>query len=540
MILKYVLANAYQYGKADFNSVTSKVFSDPELRKNAKSLIPEIKKAVERVNKMKKDEIATQLKKIAPELMQKEKKVEKRELPPLENAQSGLVKLRLPPEPNGYLHIGHALSFWLNKLYTDKYDGELVLKLEDTNPAGEKEEYYRAIESDLKWLGITWDDKFILSEHLGEIEILAKKLIEKEKVYMCKCKSEVVRKGRMEGIPDSCRKHSVAENDTLWKELFGKKPYTLRWKGDPKSKNTVLRDPTLYRVVDLMHPHTKQNHIAYPTYDLASAVTDGMLGITHVLRSEEFLMRAELHKQIIEALDMKAPTYIHFGRFEMDGSPTSKRKVKPLVEDKLVEGWNDPRLSTIIGLKRRGIVPKTFKDLAIASGPYRGKRVIDWKRLLGFNKKNIDSVSKRVFVIKDAVKLKLVGANRDVKMNAHPSEKLGIRVVKLKDEILIEKADLGPLLRLKGAYNVKIKDGVATYSGDKLIRPIVQWLSEFDLAELWESQKLMVDGKIQKISKTTVKVEKREWKQGEFIQMERIGFARVDSLDPLRLIFVGE
>jgi len=541
MILKYALANAYQYGKADFKSVTSKVFSDPELRKKAKELIPEIKKAVETVNKMKKSEIEAKLKEIAPELMEKKKKDETKELPPLEGAKKGQVRLRLPPEPNGYLHIGHGLSFWLNNLYKEMYEGELVLKLEDTNPIGEKNEYYDAIIDDLKWLGIKPDKTFVISENLQKIEKGAEILIDTKKAYVCKCSSEAVKEARMKGEADPCRKHTKSENKELWRDMFAKKPYTLRWIGNPSDQNTVLRDPILYRVVDMVHPHTKVNHVCYPTYDLASAATDGMLEITHVLRSEEFLMRAPLHSAIIEALGMKAPRYVHFGRFAMDGSPTSKRKVKPLVEDKLVDGWDDPRLATIRGIRRRGILAKTIKDLAMASGPYRGKRIIDWKLLLGLNRKNLDPIAKRVFVIEEPKKFSLDGKEMKVKLKNHPSEDLGERTLELKSFIYLEKKDVeARKMRLKGAYNIEIKKDTAKEIEGGLIRPIVQWISSHDECEIWRSQKLFTNNTVNKIRKTKAVCEKRDWKAGEFVQMERIGFARVDSTKPLRLIYVSD
>ncbi|MBR9689845.1 MAG: hypothetical protein GOV01_03045 [Candidatus Altiarchaeota archaeon] len=554
IILKHALANAHRYSKADFKAVAAKVFAeDPESRKNAKKIIPEIKNVVADVNKMTKEEITAKLEEIAPELLHRKKKDENKELPPLEGAENGKVRLRLPPEPNGYLHIGHALSFWLNYLYAKRYEGKLIMKLEDTNPTGEKKEYYDAILRDTKWIGIKWNELFILSEKMNEIEKAAEDLINFEKAYVCKCPEEKVRDRRMKLEADPCRTHNKQENRRLWREMFAGNKYTLRWKGDPAAKNSVMRDPTLYRVINKEHPHTKINHIAYPTYDLASAFTDGLLGITHVLRSEEFLMRAELHKAIIESLGMTAPNYVHFGRFDMEGSPTSKRFIKELIINGEVEGWDDPRLATIMALKRKGIVPKTFEDLAKTTGTRGGRRMISNKLLHGFNKKNIDPIAKRIFVITEPVELELKGEEMIVEMRSHPIQELGTREVSLGKRVFIEKDDYKEsLLRLKGAYNIEIKGKTAHYAGSELIRPIVQWLSDPIDGILWRpgtvmKTKVSVDNKKPEpiteqdkdIGKNQVLVERGSFKEGEIVQMERIGFARIDSVKPLRLIYIS-
>lgn len=542
LILKYALANAHRYGKADFKAVAAKVFAeDTDAKKNAKERIPEIKKIVLEVNKLSATEIETKLKKIAPELLVRKKKEEIKELPPLEGAEYGRVHLRLPPEPNGYLHIGHALSFYLNYIYARRYDGKLVLKFEDTNPLNEKLEYYGEIENDLKWLGIKWDKTFHLSEHFGELENGIEKLIKKRLVYVSTSSAEDIKKWRMELHPDPCRKNSVEDNLELWKEMKGGRKLVVRWMGDPKSKNSVLRDPTLYRVIDAEHPWTKKNHMVYPTYDYASAFADGLLGITHVLRSEEFLMRAELHAAIIKAVGWTPPRYVHFGRFELEGVPTSKRKIRPLVEDGIVT-WNDPRLATLKGLRRRGILPKTFEDLAVATGPYKGKRIVSWKLLLGLNKKNIDPIAGRFFVVMDPVELELEGKPMVASVALNPNNpEMGNRKVKLAKKLFIEKEDYtdGETIRLKGAYNVKLQGKKAVYVGDDIIRPIIQWVSNPDELEVIVPKTLFDGDVVRDIEIKNALAEKGLAKfDGDYIQMERIGFARIDSKKPLRVVLV--
>ncbi len=542
VILKHALANAHRYGKADFKAVVSKVFGEqPELKKNARAVVEKVRKVVGEVNRMSARTVEKKLLELAPELLHKEKREEVKELPPLEGVEDG-VKLRLPPEPNGYLHMGHALSFYLNYLYASRYEGKLVLKFEDTNPLKEKKEYYRAIERDIEWLGIKWDEKFVLSEHFRELRKGAEKLIELGRAYVCTCPGEEASKGRRELKADPCRNNDKAKNMELWEEMLAGGRFVLRWKGDPKAKNSVLRDPTLYRVLDVKHPWTGENHVVYPTYDFASAVTDGLLGITHVLRSEEFLMRAELHRAIISSLGMKPPVYVHYGRFEMEGTPTSKRLIRPLVEDGKVEGWDDPRLATLMALRRRGIHPKTFEDLAKATGPYLGKSTITWELLLGLNRKNIDPIAGRFFVVVDPVELKLDGPEVVAKLPLHPEAK-GERKVKLAKRVFIDRSDYkdGKTLRLKGAYNIRIEKKRAVYAGNELIRPIVHWVSDPAEATLVVAGKLFGNGKLQKVKRKRVLAERGLGSyKGEFVQMERVGFARIDRRRPLELIFISD
>lgn len=543
IILKQALANAHRYGKADFKAVAAKVFAeDPESKKNAGMAIQKIKKVVGEVNQMTAKTIEEKLQELAPEMLHREKRVEVKELPALKGVEGG-VKMRLPPEPGGYLHIGHAMSFWLNYLYVKEYGGKLVLKFEDTNPTKPRKEYYKNIENDLQWLGIKWNERFILSEHFGEVKQGAEKLIDLGRAYVCTCPEEGIRKRRQSLKADQCRNHDKEKNRELWKEMLKGEKHVLRWKGDPGASNSVLRDPALYRVIDAKHPWTGKNHIVYPTYDFASAFTDGLLGITHVLRSEEFLMRTELHKAIISSLGMKPPTYVHYGRFEMDGTPTSKRLIRPLVEKAVVDGWDDLRLATVMALRRRGIHPKTFEDLAMATGPYLGKSTITWELLLGLNHKNIDPVAARFFVIVDPVELQLDGPAVDARLPVHPAKKMGERKLHLAKRVFIDKSDYkkGKTLRLKGACNIRIEGKKAVYAGNELIRPIVHWLSDPTEAVLVEAGKLYDGKKIQKVKKRKVLAEKGISNHGgEFIQMERVGFARIDKRRPLQLVKISD
>ncbi len=549
IIIKHVLANQLKYGKADVKSVVAKILGEmPEAKKRAKQVVEDVKKAVKEYENLAKNEIESLLEGIAPEMLEKKAKVaERKELPELEGAETGKVRLRLPPEPNGYLHIGHGLSFTMNYMYAKKYGGKLVLKLEDNNPATTRPHFYGEIQKDIRWLGIEWDELFILSEHLGELEGAAEKLIRAGKAYVCRCPADKIKKGRMHKEADACRGNSRAENLELWSAMKSGEKLVLRWKGDPASDNSVLRDPTLYRVIDQVHPWIEENRMVYPTYDLASSATDGMLAITHVLRSEEFLMRAPLHREIIQSLGHAPPFYVHFGRFNLEGAPTSKRLIRSLVESKKVIGWDDPRLATLMGLRRRGIVPETFADLVLATGPYKGSSTIDRKLLEGYNRKHLDPVAERYFVLKDAVKLRLEGPKDAVaRISKLPgNDEAGFRELKPAGHIWIEKSDFeqnkGGVLRLKGLYNIRLEGRKAVHAEGEPVRPIIHWLGEYIEGSLMMMEPEKNRELNEKLKTIKVMAEPGIVNAGsDIIQMERFGFAHIENRKPLKMIFVSK
>ncbi len=550
VIRKHALFNAYKYGKAELKPVIAKVFAEvKEAKKNAKQVVELARKIVDEVNRLSKDEIEAELAEKFPEMLEEKPKETRKELPPLPDAEPGKVVTRIPPEPNGYLHIGHAISFNINYYYARRYDGEVVLRFEDTNPLKEKVEFYGAIIRDLRWLGIEWDRLTIMSEHFDELEKLAEKLIRLGKAYVCTHSVEEIRERRAKLEPDPCREHSKSENLELWEEMKAGSPYVLRWKGDPEASNAVLRDPTLYRVIDAVHPWTGINHVVYPTYDFANPVFDALDGVTHVLRSEEFAPRVELQKAIQKALGLRSPVYIHYGRFELEGTPTSKRKIRPLVEKKLVLGWDDPRLATLVALRRRGILASALKDLAMHVGLNPGKSIISWDLLLALNKKRLDPVATRVFVVREPVKLKLEGPEKVAKVPRHPNKpELGFRELEVKENsyIYIERSDyeenLGRVVRLKDLYNVRLEKGRAVYAGDEIINPKLHWVPESSAVP----GKLLEPGilfKGEEINEDSLKefevMAEKEILKHNFVQMERVGLGRVETRKPLQIILTS-
>src|SRR3989344_9097025 len=254
LILKHALANAFSHsGKANEGAVLGKILAEnPGLKKDIENLRKELKKVVASVNKLNPAAQEKKLHKIWPEFFMQEKKEESRELPELKNAVRGKVVLRLPPEPNGYIHIGHAISFFFNYYYAQKYNGKLILRFEDTNPEAEELKFYNAIKEDLDWLGIKYDEVKNNSDDIQVFYDSAEKLIKSGDAYICACDIETMRKNRFDGKACVRRNYSVEENADLWKHMFKEfkeGQAILRLKGDLESENTVMRDPTLFRIV---------------------------------------------------------------------------------------------------------------------------------------------------------------------------------------------------------------------------------------------------------------------------------------------------
>lgn len=557
---KYALINAFQFGGTpNAKAVTGKIMAElPEMRKYAKEVILAVEGAINQISKMSNNEIENNLKEISPEFFfdkPKEKEVP-RELPPLEGAEKGNVVTRLPPEPNGYPHIGHGMSFYFNYYYAKKYDGKVILRFDDTNPKKEKLEYYDAIKQDLKWLKINWDEERNMSDDMDLYYKYALDLIKIGKAYICNCDAEYISKLRYDSKDCSCISNSVQDNLSLWKEMESadEGKFSLRLRGDMNSKNTVMRDPTMMRVVDHPHPIQGDKYRIWPVYDFACAIEDSVLGVTHVLRSNEFALRIELQDYIRGLLNLRNPKIIEYSRFTVKGAPTSKRLIRPLIEKHLVSGWDDPRLVTIRGLKRRGITPEAIHMVAEEIGLSKSEPVIDWSLIESLNRKVIDSTSDRYYFVSDPKFLEVSNAqNQTIQLKRHPDYDRGFRNVDISGKFFISGSDFkditkGQILRLKDLYNILIID-----VQDDLIKAMrtdeksskdelskvkkIQWVTDKNVKVSVIVPGILYEGEdINPNSLTTVVgYGEREiglLKEGEIVQFERFGFVRVDRIDP--------
>ena len=548
---KFALQNAILFnGKANEKAVAGKVIA--ALKKDGMTpaeIIPVVTKMVAQVNSMSAHDQLTELTSLAPELLQREKKERNFSLPPLPFAEKGKVVTRFPPEPNGYLHIGHAKAAIIDYEYARMYDGKFILRFDDTNPENAHLEFYDAQKEDLRWLGVEWDSEYHTSDHLETHYKLAEQLIKQGDAYLCECTSEVIKENRFNGKTCSCREDRTGEEALdLWKDMLAAPEMggILRLHGEMGSDNTAMRDPTLFRVISAEHPLTGDKYHVWPTYDFAGAVEDSISGVTHPFRTKEYELRDSVYFHILSLLNLRAPHLMEFSRLSIKGMPVSKRKIKPLIEQDLVTGFDDVRLPTLRGLKRRGIVPEAIKQFVLQQGFSKVESVVDFSLVESVNRKFLDSRVKRYYFVPTPVKLSVDGApKKTVKLSLHPDATMGERTIQTDSTFFIPKEDAqkmktGDSFRLKGLYNVKIiKTGdtlTGTFAGEELIPETakIQWTTDDHIplkiiipgilfkGETYNPDSLHeLQGYAEKaVSGVPI---------GEIVQFERVGFVRLEK-----------
>jgi glutaminyl-tRNA synthetase len=318
----------------------------------------------------------------------------------------GRIHTRFPPEPNGYLHIGHAKSICLNFGVAAEYGGISNLRFDDTNPSKEETEYAESIQKDVHWLGFDWDDRlFYASDYFDQLYEYAVQLIKKGKAYVCDLSSDEIRAYRgtltEPGTNSPYRDRTVEENLDLFERMlageFSDGTRTLRAKIDMASPNITLRDPVLYRIMNVPHYRTGDRWVIYPTYDFTHCLSDSIEGITHSLCTLEFENNRPLYDWVLDQLDVYHPQQIEFARLNLSYTVLSKRKLLQLVEEGIVDGWDDPRMPTLSGLRRRGYTPQAIRDFCNHIGVSKTNSIIDIALLEHFIRKDLNQRAPRVF-----------------------------------------------------------------------------------------------------------------------------------------------
>ncbi len=553
-IRKIALQNAVEHdGKTKDKVVLSKSLGTiPELKNNVKEVIPEIASIVSQVNGMSIEEQKTEIQNNFPEILDVKENVKEERvgLPPLEGAEQGKVVTRFTPAPNGYPHIGHAKAAIISEEYAKMYGGKLVLRYDDTNPEDTRLEYWAAIKVGLDWLGIEFDEIKNTSDDIGLLYDKCVEMIKKNYAYVCTCKRDTISKNRKEMVSCECSMGDVKQNEERWERMFKKyKPgeAVVRFRGDMESKNTVMRDPVLFRINDARHARLAEEHRVWPSYDIAVAVEDSTDGITHALRSKEYELRNELYHAILDALDMRHPKMLEFSRLEFKGMPVSKRILRPLIDEGKVSSYDDPRLPTLAALERRGITPEAIRKFTLSLSLTKADTLAPFDSLEAFNRKIVDENSIRLFMVKDPTTLTIRNLpNSTVELPNHPSNKMGTRKVMVEDSVFLSSDDvkslkIGDQLRLMGLGNVKItsvnSEITGEFTGDE--RDVnfmkLQWVSQKNAHELkiLIPQRLFVDDKFneESLEEIHVYVEPHylELRNGEEIQFVRFGYCRKDS-----------
>lgn len=429
------------------------------------------------------------------------------------------IKTRFPPEPNGYLHIGHAKSICLNFGIAGEFSGVCNLRFDDTNPAKEDPEYVAAIQDDVRWLGFEWNELRHASDYFQTYYLAAEKLIEQGKAYVCDLSAEEVRAYRgtltEPGRPSPWRDRSVEENLDLFRRMrageFPDGARTLRAKIDMASGNINLRDPALYRIKHVEHQNTGNAWPIYPMYDFAHALGDSIEGITHSLCTLEFEDHRPLYDWCVDNVDFAhddaltqplvdaglpreaaKPRQIEFSRLNINYTVMSKRKLMALVTEQLVDGWEDPRMPTLQGLRRRGYTPAAMRLFAERVGISKQNSLIDFSVLEGALREDLDSAAPRRMAVVDPVKLVLTnlpeGHAEQLTFSNHPKdESFGSREVPFAREVWIDREDFaevppkgwkrlvpGGEVRLRGAGIIRCDEVIK--DADGTITELRGWL----------------------------------------------------------------
>lgn len=406
----------------------------------------------------------------------------------------GRVHTRFPPEPNGYLHIGHAKSICLNFGLADKYGGQTNLRFDDTNPVTEDTEYVDSIKNDVRWLGFEWENEFYASDYFDQLYQFAETLIQKGLAYVDDSTSEEI--AEQKGNPtepgriNPYRDRSVDENLDLFRRMknreFPDGAKVLRAKGDMASPNMHMRDPIIYRIKHAHHHRTGDAWCIYPMYDFAHGQSDSIEHITHSLCTLEFEVHRPLYDWFIEKLDIFPSRQIEFARLNLTYTVMSKRKLKQLVEEGHVSGWDDPRMPTIAGIRRRGYTPASIREFADRIGIAKRDNLIDVGLLEFCIREELNKTTHRVMAVLDEKPLRLVITNYEVgreeimSIENNPEDpSAGERNVPFSREVYIERDDFlanppkkffrlfpGGMVRLKGAYIIKCDEVVKDNAGE--------------------------------------------------------------------------
>lgn len=403
------------------------------------------------------------------------------------NKNEGRIHLRFPPEPNGYLHIGHAKSICLNFGLAANYNGLCNLRFDDTNPEKEDVEYVDSIMEDIKWLGFEWDGQpYYASDYFDQLYEWAVEMIKNGKAYVDEQPQALISEQRgvptRPGVESPYRNRPIAENLELFEKMkqgaFPTGAMILRAKIDMNSPNMHMRDPIMYRILHQEHHRTGKQWCIYPMYDYAHGQSDYIEGITHSVCTLEFEIHRPLYDWFLDQVVDKAyrPRQIEFARLNLSYTVMSKRKLLQLVQEGLVDGWDDPRMPTISGLRRRGYTPESIRRFADRIGVAKRDNVIDVGLLEFSVREHLNEVAPRVFAVLDPVKVILTnypeGKTEEVEIINNPEDaSSGTRMVPFSRELYIEREDfmedppkkffrMGPgnEVRLKGAYIVKCND----------------------------------------------------------------------------------
>ncbi len=538
LILKYALQNAIFYsGKANPRAVLGKVLaSEPELRRDIKGTEKDIGELVTEINKLSMEEQRQRLEELAPRMMVKEVRVQK-ELPDLPGARPGGVVTRFAPSPTGPLSLPHLLrAAFLSYLYAKKYEGRFILRFEDTDPGKIRREFFGYIRDDLRECGISWDQAVMQSDYMEQYYECAEKLLKEGKAYTCSCTPKAFQalKGRKQNCPS--RRMPAGEHLKKWHGMlegkYGEGTAVVRLRTSMRDPNPAMRDPPLLRISEAEHPLKGRGFRVWPLYNFACVIDDHVLGVTHVFRGKEHENNTHVQERLYRALGWKPPLVINFGMIRLPGGRLHTRDIKKMVREGEVSGWDDIRLPTIRALLRRGFHPKAFRACALGCGLTKTDIRFNWESLEKENRRVLDPEADRYMAVLEPVKVSVKGSHHELRRVSQPKHpdfpKRGRKEMPVNlDSIYISGDDYRRFqrreIRLKGLGNVRLEGERAEYTGNAVERDMqkIQWVSEPNV----KLEIVRPDKTLEGIAEIAL----RKARKGGVIQLERIGFGRIDD-----------
>ena len=545
---KWSLKNAFDYGKASPGSVVGKVIAEvPDAKKDMKATMKVINEAIAEVNSLSKEKLESELLKFHFE----EKKVEKEKAIGFVAPLGEKIVTRFAPEPSGYAHLGHAKACLISWYGAREQNGRFILRIDDTNPLLAKQEFVDAWKEDLKWLGVDWDVECFTSDFMDMFYTYAFELIKKGKAYVCECEGDTVKKNREEKRECACRNKPIQKNVTDFEKMtdggFKEGEAILRYKGDMKALNTVMRDPALIRIIEQKHFRQEDKYSAWPSYDFVTPILDSTQGVTHAVRSKEYELRDSIYYALINDFGLRKPLMISIARLLIKNNTTQKRVIRKLVQEKVIDGWDDPRLLTMRALRRRGIQAKALREFALSFGVSKSEsKDSTLEQLFHKNKQILDPISKRLHFVKDPAMLRIKGFSSTIELPFHHENNLGSRMLSVKENVYVESADVsvGETIRLKDLCNVRIdsKSGEKEFAAslvksEEIPEKKVQWVPADSAVKIKVDRPLdLLDGDVP--AKHSMETDSglaeqyvNELKVGEIVQFIRYGYVIKDRVD---------
>jgi len=547
IIRKCAIQNRLQYGKASEKAVMGRVLSEiPEAKKDIEKLMREIKKIVSEVNELEMKELQKyEIKR------EKTKKTTGLKLP----RKLERVIMRFAPNPNGPATLGSARGIVVNSELARKYKGKFILRFDDTDPKTKKPllKAYEWYLKDCEWLGSKPDEVYYASDRIPLYYEYAEKLISLKKAYMCFCSQADFKKLRDGKKECSHRKQSKEKNLRFWRDMLNGKykdgECVLRIKTDIKHRDPALRDWVAFRVIREEHPRVGEKFIVWPMLDFESAIEDHLLGITHIIRGKDLMDSEHRQRFIYNYLEWEYPITLHWGRISLEEfGRFSTSKLRELIEKRKYSGWDDPRIPTLLALRRRGISPDAIRNLMIGLGINETDVSISMENLFSENRKIMDSKANRYFFVEDPVELLVKKApEKSVRMPLHPSfPERGYREIKLKVDqsgdmrLFVSEDDKkklkeGQKIRLMNLFNIEIskigKEIEATYLEEKRLDVHkIHWVQDHLNAEIIMPEKT---------AKGFCEPSCKNLNIDEVIQFERFGFVRLDQKNKKLLFYFG-